>query len=240
MSRSIKGKLLLIENNSDYRRSLRSLLEMENWAVEEADSVEEALEKLGSSQPDLILEDLRLTNDGDDFDISGLVVAKQAVENHIPCIILTAFPSVDATRLALRSRGGPPLAEDFVPKAAGPQAILDAINLVLNNSSERSIKLPSELMIDLDQKLVWYKNEILSVSRYQFALLAYLFRKEGAVCSPEELLKDVYNEDIPAEEASRDRRLEHLVKRLQEKIEEDPTNPKHLIKVPRRGFRLVV
>lgn len=231
--------LLLVDNDPDYRRSLRALLELDNWQIEEADSVKQALDRLDVLEPDIILIDLRLSNDKDDFDISGLEVAKKATENHIPSIIISAFPSVDTTRLALRSRGSTPLADDFIPKAAGPQAVLDAIDIVLKNSNSRLGKETTELKIDLEQKLVWYEGELLDLSRYQYALLAYLSQKEGVVCSPEEILKEIYGEDIPAEQASFDRRLEHLVKRVQEKIEEDPSSPRHLLKVTRRGFRFV-
>jgi DNA-binding response OmpR family regulator len=235
-----KKSLLLADNDPDYRHSLRALLELENWQVEDADSVKQALDKLEILLPDLMLVDLRLSNDKDDYDISGLEVAKKAVEKHISCIIITAFPSVDATRLALRRRGDIPLADDFVPKVAGPHAILDAINIVMSNSHEKSEKTSHELRIDLDQKLVWYKGEIVDLSKLQYTLLAYLSRKENIVCSPEELLKEVYGEDVPAEQAGLDRRLEHLVERLQEKIEDDPSKPRHLIKVPRRGVRFIV
>jgi DNA-binding response OmpR family regulator len=233
-------KLLLADNDPDYRRSLRALLELESWQVEEADSVSQALDKLETLHPELILADLRLTNDKDEFDISGLEVAKKAAESHIPTIIITAFPSVDATRLALRTRGDIPLADDFVPKVAGPQAILDAIAIVLKNLSGKSGRQSPILKIDLKQRLVWYKGAILDLSRNQYALLAYLAQKEGAVCSPEELMKEIYNEDVSAAQISLDQRLVHLVDRLQEKIEEDPSNPQHLIKVPRRGFRLIL
>lgn len=241
MNRQSIKSLLLADNDPDYRHSLRALLELENWRIEEADSIIQALNKLEVLQPDLILADLRLTNDKDDYDISGLEVAKKAAEKNISCIIISAFPTADATRLALRRRGAKPLADDFVPKAAGPQAILDAINIVLNNASEMSKKTSLELKIDLDQKLVWYKGEILDISRYQYTLLAYLFRKDGAVCNHEELIKEIYGDEISSEQANIDRRLEHLVERLQEKIEENPSKPQRLVKVPpRRGFRLIM
>ena len=240
MNDPVTKNLLLADNDPDYRHSLRALLELENWQVEDAESVQQALDKLGVVQPDLILADLRLSNDKDDYDISGLEVAKKAAEKHIPCIIISAFPSAEATRLALRRRGNMPLADDFVPKAAGPQAILDAINIVLNNSNRLSEKTSPELKIDLEQKLVWYKGKILDISKYQYTLLAYLARKGGAVCDPEELIKEIYRGETFADQVGLDRRLEHLVERLQEKLEEDPSTPRHLIKVPRRGFRLII
>jgi len=240
MNESKSKNLLLADNDVDYRHSLRALLELDNWRVDEADSVRQAVDKMNASIPDLILVDLRLSNDKDDHDISGLEVAKKASEGQIPCIIITAFPTVEVTRLALRSRGAFPLALDFVIKAAGPQAILDAIKIVSDNSDQQIIETLPELKIDSLQKLAWYKNKPLSLSRYQYTLMNYLYQKAGVLCTPEELVKAVYNETMPAKEAASDKRLEHLIDRLREKIENDPSNPRHLIKVLGRGFRLVL
>jgi DNA-binding response OmpR family regulator len=238
MNSPTRRNLLLADNSPDYRHSLRGFLELENYRVEEAESVAEAKRKIQAMPLDIALIDLRLTDDLDNDDISGLEVAKAAVEEGIPCLMITAFPSVETTRLALRSRGAEPLAEDYVPKANGPQAVLDAIHVVWSRQSERSTSVPSDLQIDLDRKLVWYKGEVLDLSRYQYALLAYLCRREGAVCSPEELLKEIYDDNSTPEQANADRRLERLVERVREKIEDDPSEPRHLLKVYGRGFYL--
>lgn len=240
MSMAMKSRLLLADNSPDYRRSLGSLLELEDYQVEQAASVEEAKEKLEAVSLDLALVDLRLTDDRDDRDISGLEIAKKAAVEGIPCIIISAFPSVEATRRALRSRGAEPLAVDFVPKASGPQAVLDAIRVVLSRRGEELEKAPGDLVVDLERGLAWRKGEPLHLSRHQYALLAHLYRKEGAVCSPEELLKAIYDEDVPPAQASADKRLERLVDRLRKKIEEDSSEPHYLIKVHGRGFRLAI
>jgi DNA-binding response OmpR family regulator len=240
MNSPTRRNLLLADNSLDYRRSLLPLLELEGYQVEEASSVQEAKEKLESVSLDLALVDLRLTEDGDDYDISGLEVARWAGERGVPCLIITAFDSVETTRLALRSRGAEPLAVDYVPKKDGPQALLDAIAVVLSRREEESEKAPGDLVIDLERGLALYKGAPLDLSRYQYALLAHLYRKEGAVCSPEELLKVVYDEDVPPGQASADKRLERLVDRLRQKIEEDPSEPRYLIKVHGRGFRLAI
>ena len=226
--------LLLADNRSDYRHSLRILLDLEGYLVQEADSVEQALEQLHTSRPDLVLADLRLTTDENEYDISGLVVAQRAADMRVPCIIITAFPSVETTRQALRSRGVEPLAADYVPKANGPQAVLDAIIAVLGHPPA------ADLEIDLERRLVRYKGESLDLSQQQYDLLAYLYAQDERVCRPAELLEAVYGENVPDGQASADKRLERLAERLRIKIEEDPSNPRHLIKEPRRGYRLVM
>ena len=134
-------KVILIDNSSEYRRSLRSFLELYDYYVQEASGVREAKTQLETASVDLALVDLRLARDDDANDFSGLEVAQFASQHNVRCIVVSAFPSIQATRRALRSRGiEAPLALDFIPKATGPQAILDAIEIVLGQND-----VPSKL-----------------------------------------------------------------------------------------------
>ncbi|MFN2220143.1 MAG: response regulator transcription factor [Anaerolineae bacterium] len=238
MERNPWARVLLVDNSADYRHSLLGLLGLEDYAVEEAGSVTEAKEKLLERGFDLALVDLRLTDDEDEYDFSGLEVARLATERGVPCVMITAFPSFEATRLALRSRGFEPLAVDLIRKKDGPQSILDTIKLVLRRHEEQIRARRRGLQIDLERGLVWLDGEELDLSRNQYDLLAYLYEQDGAVCSPEDLLMAVYEEQVPPDQASADKRLESLVDRLRKKIEQDPSDPRHLIKVYGRGFRL--
>jgi len=234
MNLSERKRVLLADNSSDYRDSLRTLLELEDYDVEEATSVEEATLKLQTARLDLALLDLRLTDDDDRHDFSGLEVAKLARELGVPCVVVTAFDTVEATRCALRSRGRAPLAVDLVPKRDGPEALLDGIAIVL-----AAPNAPRAILVDLEQGLAWLRGEQLRLSKCQYALLAHLYRRGGAVCAPDELLKVVYEEDVPPGQASADKRLERLVNRLRQKIEVNPSEPRYLLKVHGRGYRLV-
>jgi DNA-binding response OmpR family regulator len=185
--------------------------------------------------------DLRLTNDRDIYDISGYEVAKKAQEMSMPCVFVSAFTTISYQRIALRSRGMDPIALDFIEKSEGPQAVLDALNIVFRRSAVAPVlESPPDLSIDVAQGLARIKGEILDLSNYQYALLAFLYQKKGAVASPQELLKAVYNEELTITEANTDRRLERLVDRLREKIEKDPSNPRFLMTVHGRGYRLAL
>lgn len=233
-----KATVLLVDDDKDYRDSLRQFLELEDYAVQEASSLEEAEEKLAAGNVDVALVDLRLTDNVNDRDFSGLRVAKWAADKEASCIIITSYPTVEVTRFALRSRGAEPRAEDLVPKKDGPQAILDAIEVVLGRKSEQLPEAPLDLEIDLARGLVYRKGELVGLSQQQYKLLAYLCGKRGVVCSSEELLKAVYDADVLPGEASADTRLERLMDRVREKIEPDPSNPRYLLRAPGRGFWL--
>ena len=128
--------------------------------------------RLASASFDLTLVDLRLTNDSDAYDLTGLEVAKFAAERGVPCVIITAFPTVEATRLALRSRGAESLALDVVLKSDGPAALLDAIKVILNSKANLRSSPTQSLQIDLERRLVFYKGANLRLSKHQYALLS--------------------------------------------------------------------
>jgi two-component system response regulator RegX3 len=243
--------ILLADDESDYRKSLRRLLELEDYEVLEAATLQEAKETIEGRPLDLVLADLRFTNHDDDKDFSGLMVAGWAAERNVPCMIVTAFPSVEAARLALRSQGADPLAEDLIPKKDGPYAVLGAIQLVLGRQDERRPDAADEdghpqeahpgrgIEIDLTLGLAYLDGELLSLSKLQYGLLVYLYEREGAVCSAQEIIRAVYGEELTVELANADRRLERLIERVRDKIETNPHNPTHLLRVRGRGYRLV-
>lgn len=233
----IRPTVLLADNDQEYRSSLIPLLRLEDYEVKEADSVESAMGKLDTVPLSLALVDLRLMRDDTDSDISGLQVAKKARERGIPCIIITAFDSVETTRLALRQRGEEPsLAVDYVPKRLGPDALLASVAAVLER--RKGPAGSHELMIDAERGVVSLRGVEVRMSRQQFALLSYLDRKRGTVCSRKELMEAVYDEDMTEGEANTDKRLERLIWRVREKIEDDPRSPKRLVSIPGLGLRL--
>ena len=189
-------RLLLADNNPSYRRSLSVLLELEDYVVDEAGNPDEARVLLEKSHPDLAILDLRMREDDDGNDISGLEVAKYAAEFGVPCIILTAFPSTEVVRQALRSRGGKSLAVDFVTKSAGPQAVIDAIAGIVRRSDPAPIV--AELEVDPERQVVRKNGEVLDLSRLQYTLLAYLYQQRGTVCPADELIRVVYGEEVSA------------------------------------------
>lgn len=120
-------RILLAENDRDYRESLRGFLELEGFRVREAAGPAEARAALEDGRLDLVLADLRLADDDDESDLSGLELASAAREARVPCLILTAYPTVEVIRLALRVLGEEPLANDFLQKGDGPRAVAAAI-----------------------------------------------------------------------------------------------------------------
>ena len=239
-------RLLLVDNDMQYRKSLAPLLQLEGYHVEEAETVARAKELLQTGHFDLALVDLRMDVHENDYDMSGLDVAKSARERHVPSIVVTAFPSVMAARMALRARGAESLAEDFVAKADGPQAVLDAVGGVLERirslqrqeAEENALAAPA-LRIDADKKLVYLHEQPLDLSEQQYDLLQLFFRAEDQHLTCQKMMMDIWGEAATESDAAMDKRLQNLIKRVREKLDDKGPEFKRLVKMRSRGYRLI-
>lgn len=125
---TMKGRILMADNYRPWVRANTKFLEKAGYRVFPAYSPEEARRVLQEQYIHLAILDIRLENDKP-LDISGLVLAKEAQFSTIPKIILTRYPSVEATREAL----GPqmerlPPAVDFLQKKQGPEVMVEAVD----------------------------------------------------------------------------------------------------------------
>ena len=239
MKRERHNKILLTDNSSEYRHSLLGFFELEGYSVDEAETIGEAISKLEKGGIQLAIVDLRLEDDDNPDDVSGLRVAKFASENNIPCIIVTAFPTVELARIALRSHKAEPYAKDLIPKASGAQALLDSIHLTLENTTKTpNKKSANKLTIDINQKLVWKKGTIIKLSKLQYKMVEELYKKDGGVCTYAELIKSIYGETLLENSAVNDKRLRNLVDRTKEKIEDPASDHIYIEVVFGRGYRL--
>lgn len=126
-----KATILFADNDPDFLKTRSEFLEQEGYLVVPAGDPTEARRKLESGGIDLAIIDIRLVDDDDDKDTSGLTLAEE-IAHTVPKIILTGFPSYKYVREALRPRlDGLPAAVDFVAKEEGPEALLDAVQRVL-------------------------------------------------------------------------------------------------------------
>jgi DNA-binding response OmpR family regulator len=240
MNGQTRVKLLLADNSADYRRSVRRFLELEDYEVEEASTPEQAIELLSQGGYDLIVADLRLSDDEDLDDISGIEVAKAASTLGIPCIIVTAYPTVELARKALRSRGVEPFARDLVPKADGSDALLDSIILTLRvPAPPPPTSLPplkSRFKVDQKKRLVSKNGVLIRLSKGQYQLVEALYKSEGGVCTDTELVLEVYGEKMNGKAKGRDNRLRNLVERTRKKI--DDKDHRYIESVAGQGYRL--
>ncbi|MGQ9601043.1 MAG: TRADD-N-associated membrane domain-containing protein [Anaerolineae bacterium] len=131
-----KATILFADNDSDFLKTRSEFLEQEGYLVIPAADPTEARRKLEVGRIDLVIVDIRLVNDDDEKDTSGLTLAKE-VARTVPKIILTGFPSYEYVRDALRPQlDGLPAAVDFVAKQEGPEALLRTVRKALGFAPE--------------------------------------------------------------------------------------------------------
>jgi predicted nucleotide-binding protein len=123
--------ILFADNDPDFLNTRREYLEREGYDIILASTPAEAETHLLQGMIDLAILDVRLKDDNDEKDTSGLILAKE-VALSVPKIILTGFPSVKAAREALGSRvNGLPPAVDFIAKSDGPEYLVEAVKKAL-------------------------------------------------------------------------------------------------------------
>lgn len=148
-----KATILFADNDLDFLRTRSKFLEQHGYQIIPALKPEEAKRTMEQGQVDLAILDLRLINDDDEKDSSGLSVAKESASS-VPKIILTRFPTVEAMREALGpALDGLPPAVDFVAKQEGPQALLTAVRKALKLESgfqERMERLSDQIRADYE------------------------------------------------------------------------------------------
>ena len=121
--------ILIADNNPDFVEARTEFLEMKGYRVLKAYSPDEAREILDRELVHLAILDIRLTDDTDEADTSGLRLAQELAYRSLPKIMLTGFPSVDAIKAVLKHPPDePPPAVDFVSKHDGLEAMLKAID----------------------------------------------------------------------------------------------------------------
>jgi two-component system NtrC family response regulator len=125
------GKILLVDNEPNYRDTVCQFLEDQGYEVLVASNPASAAELMKAERPALAVIDIRLLDNTDEKDETGLALAKQT-DPSIPKIILTAFPNYQAVREAMKpSLDGLPAAVSFVAKQEGLYKLLEVIRLAL-------------------------------------------------------------------------------------------------------------
>ena len=134
-----KPKILIADNDPAHLRQYRKYLELGGYEVSEARDPDEARAALEQGIVDLAILDLRLTNNDDEMDVSGLDVAREVMPS-IPKIILTLYPDYPSVRGSLApTDDGPPPAVYYVYKNDGLEALLQRVKLALQPLRERRI-----------------------------------------------------------------------------------------------------
>lgn len=226
MSESPK-KILIIEDEAPISNIIKFNLKKEGYEVETAFDGGEGLKKALKEDIDLILLDIMLPV------MDGFEVCKQVREkSNVPILMLTAKEEEVDKVLGLELG-----ADDYITKPFGMRELIARIKAnirrVYSSAEEDAgseIKDMGNLSLDMSRYEIRKNGEPLDLTLREFELLKYLAEREGKVFSREQLLEEVWGYEYYGDI----RTVDVTVRRLREKLEDDPGDPKYI--VTKRGI----
>jgi len=220
--------VLVIDDELQIRRLLRTALESAGWAVHEAATGQEGLSMTAFRRPDAILLDLGLP------DLDGMEVLRRLREwSEIPVLVLSARGEEDSKVGALDAG-----ADDYVTKPFGTSELLARLRASCRKSRpsrETHAFRFGNLNVDLSERSVMRRGKRLSLSATEYALLALFVRNAGRILTHRQILSKVWG---PNSEEHR-QYLRVYVTHLRQKIEPDPKNPTLILTESGIGYRFV-
>jgi two-component system KDP operon response regulator KdpE len=222
-------KVLVIDDEPQVRRFLRSSLPPEDYHLLEAATGSEGLSMAASRRPDIILLDLGLP------DIDGIEVTRRLREWATTPIIVLSARGQDEDKVAALDAG----ADDYLTKPFSLAELLARIRVAGRHAGMRADKSDSalvfgELKVDLANRVVTLGGTEIRLTPIEYKLLTTLARKAGRVLTYQQLLKDVWGPRY----ATQKQYLHVYMGHLRNKLERDPARPRFLVTEPGVGYRL--
>lgn len=224
----VQARILVIDDEPQIRRFLKVALTAHGFEMIEASSGQGGLNEAAMSKPDLIILDMELP------DMDGLEVLKQLREWSKASVIILSVREQEDTKIAMLDAG----AEDYVTKPFGMGELLARIRVALRRSSkeaEEPILDLNDLRIDRAKRIVTVGGHPIKLTPTEYNLLKTLGSSPGRVFTNTQLLKDIWG---PAYEHET-HYLRVFIGQLRRKIEQNPSQPVHLITEPGVGYRLM-
>lgn len=213
-------KVLIVDDEKLIVKGIRFSLEQDNMEVDCAYDGEEALEKVRNNQYDIILLDIMLPK------LSGLEVCQQIREfSNVPIIMLTAKGD-DMDKILGLEYG----ADDYITKPFNILEVKARIKAIMRRTirdeKERTENIVEygDLKLDCESRRVYICGKEMNLTAKEFDVLELLVLNPNKVYSREKLLKTVWGADYPGDE----RTVDVHIRRLREKIETNPSEPKYV------------
>lgn len=218
--------ILVVDDEPQIRRVLRSSLTARGYVITEAKTGEEAVESLRNGRPDLILLDVNMPGMG------GIETCREIRRGSDAPIIMLTVRNAEGDKVAALDAG----ADDYVMKPFGIEELLARIRAALRRYSP-SDALPSfsskNLTIDFARRHVTVRDKVVHLTPKEYDVLKHLVANQGKPLTHRRLLQAVWGPDYGEETES----LRVVINQLRKKIEDDPARPKYILTEPWVGYR---
>lgn len=220
------ANILVVDDEPQIRRVLRSTLSARGYVITEAKTGEEALEWLRKDPPDLVLLDMNMPGMG------GIEACREIRRSSDAPIIMLTVRNAERDKVAALDAG----ADDYVVKPFGIEELLARIRAALRRYSPADA-LPSfvskDLAIDFDARRVTVRDHNVHLTPKEFDVLKHLVANQGKPLTHRRLLQAVWGPDYGEETDS----LRVVINQLRKKLEADPARPKYIVTEPWVGYR---
>ena len=221
-------KILIVEDDKNILAGLVDNLKMAGYATVIARDGESALKQVEERHPDLIVLDIMLPK------LNGFEVCKRLKSqgNTTPIIILSAQGD-EADKILGLELG----ADDYITKPFSPKEFLVRIKAVLRRS--KPVKAHQDtyefnrIRIDFKRFQVFKDGSEVKLTSAEFKILKLLLSSKGEPVSRHTILGDIWNSEVTT------RTVDTHIWSLREKLEDDPSDPKHIVTVHRIGYKFV-
>jgi DNA-binding response OmpR family regulator len=224
-------RILVVDDEERMVRFIRLNLEHDGFRVVEAFNGTQAINKIRTNMPDLVLLDVMMP-DMDGFEVLRIIREVSSV----PVIMLTAKGEEDD-----RVRGLELGADDYVTKPFSPRELVGRVRAVLRRTETASssihglIEVDEHLKLDFDRREIWLDGKLVQLRPTEYRLLFHLVQNAGWVISHDQLLAKVWGYEYRDEPHY----VRLYINYLRKKLEEDPTNPKYILTERGVGYRFV-
>ena len=218
-------KILLVEDDKAIVANLTEFLNNEGYLVKSVSGQAAAMKLLAEERSDLVLLDVSLA-EGNGFATCKAIKA----EYDIPVIFLTASGDEYSTVTGFDLG-----ADDYIPKPFRPRELVSRIKNVLRltGNTGKTVKL-GDVIVDTEKGVAMKNNKDIYLSALEYRLLLVFINNRGIVLTRNQLLDAIW--DVAGEYVN-DNTLTVYIKRLREKIEDEPTNPKIILTVRGLGYK---
>jgi two-component system alkaline phosphatase synthesis response regulator PhoP len=227
----MKKKILIVEDEPGIRLSLKDEFEFEDYIVMEAENGEEGLDAARENFPDLIILDVMMPV------MNGYEVCKQLRKegNYTPVLMLTVKDKEIDKVLGLELG-----ADDYVTKPFSLREVVARVKAILrraeNQSTEISTFVIGKIHLDFNKYVAQRDGKIIDMTPLEFRMLKILIRKKEEVITRNDFLGAIWGEDKTVVSL---RTIDSHIANIRKKIEDNPSNPKHIINIRGVGYKLI-
>ncbi|HET8924904.1 MAG TPA: response regulator transcription factor [Candidatus Acidoferrum sp.] len=218
--------ILVVDDEPQIRRVLRSTLSIKGYVILEAKSGEEAIELARKEKPDLILLDVNMPGMG------GIEACREIRRSSEAPIIMLTVRNAERDKVLALDAG----ADDYVVKPFGIEELLARIRAALRRYAAEDALPPfvsKDLTLDFESRRTTVRGKQVHLTPKEFEVVRHLIANQGKPLTHRRILQSVWGPDYGEETEN----LRVVINQLRKKIESDPAHPKYILTEPWVGYR---